>query len=228
MRSIETRAEGGDTSDAERGIVLRDKLNEDQNALLDDALSGNGEAVNTVVVGNDEAVFNLWRAELIKRGVDEKKLDREIESLRLRGRIVARIYEEVDNRKKNGPPPDVDELALGVFREAIEPQVRDAVMALRAKGYTTTSSGFAEGDWQGVFFAEDFSQTLPPETLKALSDEGVKVRGNCLAFRAVAIDERAMKDQWDKIVALLPDRGTPAAPSNMPSAASFRDRYSLE
>jgi len=226
MRSIETRAEVGDTGGEERGITLRDKLNDDQNALLDDALSGNGEAVNKVVVGNDEAVFNLWRDGLLKRGVDEKKLDREIASLRLRGKIVARTYEEVANRKTNGPPPDAEELALGAFREAIEPQVRDAVMALRAKGYTTISSGFAEGDWQGVFFAEDISQTLPLETIKALSGEGVEVKDNGMFFHAAEIDEQAMKDQWDKIVALIPDRGAPAAPSNTPMAASFRLRYS--
>jgi hypothetical protein len=226
MRSIETRAEGGGTSGAERGIILRDELNDDQKALLDDALSGNGEAVNKVVVGNDEAVFNLWRDGLLKRGVDEKKLDREIEALRLRGKIVAKTYEDVADRKKNGPSPDADELALGAFREAIEPQVRDAVMALRAKGYTTTSSGFAEGDLQGVFFAEDISQTLPPETTKALSDEGVEVKDGGMFFHAAEIDERTMKDQWDKIIALIPDRGTPAAPSNTPMATSFRKKYS--
>jgi hypothetical protein len=226
MNPIESSTERGDASFDERGIPLRDKLNDDQKSLLEDALSGNGDAVNSIIIGNDESVFILWRSGLLEKGVDEKKLDREIESIRLRGKIVERTHEEIDRREKEGPPPDAEELALGAFREAIEPQARDAVMALRAKGYTTTSSGFAGGDWQGVFFAEDISQTLQPETVKALADEGVEINGRSMTFHAVEINQQAMKDQWDKIVALIPDRGSPAAPSNTPIAESFRNKYS--
>jgi hypothetical protein len=194
--------------------------------LLEDALSGNDDAVNRIITGNDESVFILWRSGLLEKGIDEKKLDREIESISLRGKIVERTRAEIDRREKVGPPPDAEELALGAFREAIEPQVREAIMALRAKGYTITSSGFVGGDWQGVFFDEDISQTLPSETIKALADKGVEIKGRGITFRVVEINEQAMKEQWDKIVALIPDRGSPAVPSKTSIAEFFRKRYS--
>ncbi len=225
MRSIETKAEIGDTNEAERGLTLRDKLNDDQRALLDEALSGGSDAVHQVAVGNDEAVFTLWRSGLIERGLDATVLDREIAAMRLRGQIVERTAQEVAARQKNGPPPDADELALGAFREAVEPQVRDAVMALRNKGYGTISSGFAEGAHQAIVFTEDVSMIIPPEVLSALAAEGVEVKGNRMDFVTPEIDEQAIKERWDKAAALIPGRGAPAAPSETGMAASFRERY---
>lgn len=226
MHSTELKIGHGDANFDENGTSLRDKLNDEQKDLLEDALSGNEDAVHRVVVDADEAVFTLWRAGLLEKGIDEKQLDREIDSIRLRGKIVERTWAEIEDRKKNGPSPDAEELALGAFREAIEPQVRDAVMALRAKGYNTTLSGFVGGDCQGVFFAEDVSQVLSPEIITVLAREGVEVDGNKLTFHVIQIDEKAIKDQWDKIVALIPDCGFQAAPSNLPIAESFRQKYS--
>ena len=98
---------------------------------------------------------------------------------------------------------------------------------------------------QRMAIADDAGvETLPgvgPKTSDALKEAGYatvgdlrkaspeqlsEIKGIGIFFHAAEIDEQTMKDQWDKIVALIPDRGAPAAPSNTPMAASFRVRYS--
>ncbi|MBX6333836.1 hypothetical protein IRY61_00640 [Candidatus Saccharibacteria bacterium] len=60
----------------------------------------------------------------------------------LREETLASMQQELADRIARQPTLTAEEQELGTYYEAIEPQVRDAVKQLRAKGYATSASGF--------------------------------------------------------------------------------------
>lgn len=63
----------------------------------------------------------------------------------LREKVLKEQKEEVKKRRSSNPAPDEEEISAGVYREAIEPQCREAIFTMRRKGYDTWSSGFNSG-----------------------------------------------------------------------------------
>ncbi|MGK5094280.1 hypothetical protein WDW89_19975, partial [Deltaproteobacteria bacterium TL4] len=61
---------------------------------------------------------------------------------RLQNQILQKVEKNTLKRQKKNPKPNKMERCLGIFTEMLEPQVRDAVLELNRKGYSTDASGF--------------------------------------------------------------------------------------
>jgi hypothetical protein len=65
---------------------------------------------------------------------------------RLRSDTHAGMRSEYATRMALDPTPTPQERAFGMYAENLEPQVRNAIFSMRAKGYQTRGSGFFHGD----------------------------------------------------------------------------------
>lgn len=153
------------------------------------------------------------------------------EFVQLREDTLKRMKREIEERKSNNPVPTQAELRLGCFVEELEPQVRDAVLTLNQKGFTTNNSGFwgEQSDCQivdGVF-------CLDLKTKKALEATGMTVNdavfwgepGTVLTFRPNRPDLRLIEQEWINIASMLPNRGKPALPTKTAGSDIFRETY---
>src|ERR1700759_442476 len=87
---------------------------------------------------------------------DSKLLDRLTELRKfkqLRLNVLAAQETLITQRVMTNPIPDEEEFSAGAYREQIEPQCREAIFAMRRKGYRTGSSGFAYIDIAGIRFS---------------------------------------------------------------------------
>jgi hypothetical protein len=117
-----------------------------------------------------------------------------------------------NTRMQNGPEMDEVEQKMGIVREGLEYQVRDAVYLLNKKGYNTTSSGFwGDRSLQTLQFSAGqlgFSE----EITSKLEEMGVKVEDgkgiyNCsLSFSFNKANLGEIKTIFDKIATLLPTK----------------------
>lgn len=146
---------------------------------------------------------------------------------RIRRTALDNMNMELERRLKENPVPTKEELAMGAYLEKIEPQVREAVLVLRSKGYSTYYSGFdGFGDEQIVKLEAPILPTN--EILKlvpALAELGAKlqVSNSEISFqleREVSITE--LTELWAKIAAAVPDSGYPAPDCQLSSAKFFR------
>lgn len=127
----------------------------------------------------------------------------------LRKQLMSTMFDERMTRMMNDPTKTADEEALGVIREQIEPQCRNAIFSIWNKGYETFNSGFGPGNLQivdGVF------TDLPAETIESLMAEGFFVynsdEGNIsIGFLPQSADYQAITRQWDQLAEILPDKG---------------------
>ncbi len=157
----------------------------------------------------------------------------------LRDRVHQSMKVEEEMRLRENPKPTEEEIYMGVFRESLEPQVRDAVSEMFRKGYATQSSGFhgTECEMQMI----DGFFTIDKKTKSELQKMGVEVlRGadfglpknkliRILRFRATNPSLDAIKDKWDAIAAALPEQSHP--PEFRPisdRAEEFRLEYAPE
>jgi len=113
--------------------------------------------------------------------------------------------------------------------EMIEPQVRNAVLALRRKGYSTYESGFYDENFQ-VISCQDkpFTNYVFPEAFVAsLKSKGVEI--TIIDDEMIQLkfdrfmDLAEIKQIWDDIAEILPPLGRPAEPSQTGFARNFRD-----
>lgn len=149
---------------------------------------------------------------------------------RLRREILVATGMAKRERIAKNPEPTFLELDLGVFKESLEPQVREAVLALNRKGYATVTSGF----WacgQAIAF-QDFDilkDFVFPEAVRiglALNGIIVKVRSHRISFECeteLGIEE--LMGAWLKIAEQLSCRGEPAEPCLSKVAIDFRKRF---
>ncbi len=152
----------------------------------------------------------------------------------LRKEIHEKMRKELTERLKENPIPSEDEIYITVFREMLEPQVRDAVFVFRRKGYTPESSGFT-GDAKEQLLDGYF--TLDDETVKKIEAFGATVTmeklygeksgiiGTMISFKPKTDRLESMKAAWDHIASLLPDRGEPGPPSINGEPEQFEDQY---
>lgn len=119
---------------------------------------------------------------------------------------------------------------MGAFVEELEPQVRDAVLALRAKGYNTASSGFygENGEFQSI----DGHFKVGLVSRRKLRSLGVSVEGGWAWSKYAAIqfwprepDLDEMRATWDHVAQTMPDRGHQAAKTSSAGATRFRLSY---
>lgn len=141
---------------------------------------------------------------------------------RLRQEVLVQIERETMERIAQNSTPTDEEVRVGAFREMLEPQCRDAVFAMRRKGYATESSGF--GGTHGEVQQIDGNFEIDGATEEQLRAMGVTVHrsgdpgeilawNTALRFTPDQPDPAALRTKWDAVAALLPDRGQPAEPS---------------
>lgn len=147
--------------------------------------------------------------------------------VRLREDTVALKRNRFRERVMSAPDPNEEEWALGVYLEEIEPQVRDAVLTLRKKGYNTMESGFYGPEKQRIGFSEPIHLEISPEAVKYLEGLGLRAEvtedGIELYYsKPLTIDE--LKDAWDTVARDLPNLNIKAGTATTGAAESFRTR----
>jgi hypothetical protein len=137
----------------------------------------------------------------------------------LRQQVHQSMKVEEEVRLNENPIPTEEELYMGAFKEWLEPQVRSAISEMYRKGYATQSSGFhgTECDIQMI----DGYFKIDPETKVTLQQIGVEVlRGadiglpknkliTILRFRVKEPSITKMKEKWDAVATLLPEKKLP-------------------
>jgi len=152
---------------------------------------------------------------------------------RLRRATLDNMKIDLKRRLEENPQTSADELSLGIYWEKIEPQVREAVRTLRAKGYLSSYSGFSGwGDEQIIKFEEP---NLPDEEIlklvPAFAERGVKlqVSANEIIFKLekeISLSE--ITELWTMIAAAASDLGQAAKDSQLNSAKNFREQQNIK
>src|SRR3989344_656565 len=146
-----------------------------------------------------------------------ESLQREIAFAQARRAAIVTSEKDLRERVKNNPLISEEEISMGIWKEQIEPQARDAVLKLWRKGYATRISGFDAFNSQSIGLIEgQFGGVrLPRELMEELESKGVhtRVEPDEISFSCdnfVNLEE--LKEIWDKIADALPDTGNPAKP----------------
>ncbi len=147
---------------------------------------------------------------------------------KLRQRTNEGVYNKTRERIITNPQPTDEEFRLGAFVEELEPQVAYAVREFNRKGYSTSSSGFYGN--HGEIQVIDGNFDLDTETIQKLTAIGVKyIKKNSvwgwIQFDPQEPDLGSMKQKWDEIASILPDKGKIAEPSNNNASNEFRRKY---
>ncbi len=146
---------------------------------------------------------------------------------RLRSETLKKMDKEVAERRARNPKASDEELDMGAYIEQIEPQVREAVLILRRKGYNAYLSGFSDFDSQAISFTgERLRDFIVPEKLR---DE-LRMRDAELIVEPGAVKIRFSRfhgleeigEMWDKVAHALPPLGREAALAKIRSAETFR------
>lgn len=144
---------------------------------------------------------------------------------KLRKETHEQMQQELIVRKEKNPIATEEELNIGAYQESIEPQVREAVLSLRRKGYTTYESGFHGFNGQKISFEKDY--LVPEELTDKIEIEGVniEIKPNSISFSCNQYLELGeIKKIWDQIEQNLPELEEPAEPCNLTQAKSFREK----
>lgn len=185
----------------------------------------NTEVMERAMTSDDEEQVEKVKAFLREKGVDEETIETSIALQRLRKEVHASQEHEQIQRVEENSTPTPEELSLGAYAEMIEPQVRDALFMIRKKGYNTVSSGFNDMNIQSIYFSERIADALSPQTIKKIEEVGAEVKENGISFSCDTTDLGKIKERWDAIAELLPERGIQAVNSPFPTAQDFRERY---
>jgi hypothetical protein len=165
--------------------------------------------VDEIILSDDPVLHKELKEFMIRHGMSGTDVELSFDSRRLRHRVHEEMEREKERRLEENPAPTDVELSLGVYIEDIEPHVRDAVLELRKKGYSTRGSGFNSYNMQSVYLDlghPDFAD-IPKEVREKLEDLGAKFdkEGRQITFACSEIDLGKMKAKWDEIVAELPN-----------------------
>ena len=191
----------------------------------------------------DEDILKiLFRNE--ERGVidSERNFDFLINNINARKKEVEKNSEEVVKRVEENPIASEDELMIGIYKENLESQVRDAVVALRHKGYSSFESGFddeVDGS-QYMGFNKDSTKghlDVSPALNAELKQYGVTLsidtdkpdRDVLRLIPTIPDDSKPMditiwKEIWDKVASNLPTIGQAPANKRGSLAEEFAER----
>ncbi len=145
---------------------------------------------------------------------------------RLQYSIQKKIENDIKKRIVKKPHPDNLESRLGFFVEELQPQVRNAVLEMNIKGYSTDVSGFMDNPCHQMIEG-DFQ--LEEKIQNAMQAIGATVETNPsgytrIQFKAGEANIKKIKKKWDKIVSLLPKKNQAASPSMTRKAREFRTK----
>lgn len=146
---------------------------------------------------------------------------------RLENSIRLSMNADIQKRKTSNPNPNKLESNLGIFIEELEPQVKQAVLDLNKKGYSTDVSGFTDncGD---QMIAGDFQ--LDEQSVKRLQAMDVFVELNSsgytkLQFAPKSASVSKIKKEWNEIASIFPNKHQIADASMTKKAREFRKKY---
>jgi hypothetical protein len=153
-------------------------------------------------------------------------------SAEFRSEVRERGKQELKERLETNPMPTEEEVEMGFFPEMLEPQVREAVIRLRQKGYDTRSSGFfgPEGSQQSIsgFFKIDDQTTHRLEAMgckvEQLSAGEDTIPFSTISYSVTAFDQEQLKQTWEAIADELPSQGDHKRNMSV-GAISFRYRF---
>jgi len=155
---------------------------------------------------------------------------------KLREEVVAQTDRDFEKRAEENPTPTDLEVRIGTFIEGLESQVRNAVITMAEKGYSTESSGFygVHGEIQQI----DGNFSIDTETKKALSTLGAYVKNakelgfpglgtaySGIGFYPATPDLKDITETWDRIVTALPQKDPTSTVSVSGASADFRTKY---
>lgn len=130
-------------------------------------------------------------------------------------------FHELGDRIANNPEPTDDEWSMGAYKEELEPQVRDAAMLMRQKGYNTGSSGFWGQDH--IDQVMDIATPIDDNAKARLAEHYVEVTNTGVRFTPENPSNlESVKKTWDLIADILPDLGKHAEPAQSVGADVFR------
>ncbi|HEY4505864.1 MAG TPA: hypothetical protein VJJ24_00165 [Candidatus Paceibacterota bacterium] len=151
-------------------------------------------------------------------------------------------WEEVRHRIAEDPVATDEEFSAGVYKEALEQQVRSAVFEFRRKGYNTIESGFKPGKIsQSISFEEVPGFALPPAIEAYLSPLGITVELKHYSNPAFHADRDIIlltlvdrvptleewKSIWDEVARLMPDQGRSARYGLTGAGKGFRKKQKI-
>lgn len=130
-------------------------------------------------------------------------------------------FHELGVRIANNPTPTDEEWNMGAYKEELEPQVRDAAMSMRKKGYNTGSSGFWGRDH--IEQVMDVATPIDDNTKARLAEHNIEVTNTGIRFTPESPSNlESVKETWDLIADILPDLGKHAEPAQSLGADVFR------
>jgi hypothetical protein len=151
---------------------------------------------------------------------------------KLRREIIDGMKKAIDDRRQRDPLATDEEFSLGAYQESIEPQVREVVINLRRKGYSTYESGFGDFDGQIISFENDDLKDFyfSDEILDKFKERGVIIQTMPKEIRLLfrrEFSQEEIKNFWQEVENLIPDLGRPAEPCRLNQAKHFRERQRL-
>lgn len=182
------------------------------------------DEIDAIMVGDDAARLAELRTLLKERQMmSDDDIDRVITARKLRQMIHVADEAALEQRMVDGPEPSEEEQGMRAFAENLESPVREAVFTLRRKGYDTFSSGFSDFDWQSLSFSGPVLVDLLVKHRAALEQLSVTVDadGRGVSFRPSSIDAETIRNTWNQIADILPDRGTVAPRRTQGGTAQF-------
>lgn len=171
----------------------------------------NDDYIRKVFEGSDENEINKVKE---IHNLSDEQIEICSYYAKMRKEVLCPMGEKIHKRKSENSLATEDEIMIGCYLEAIEPQVKEAVIEMNKKGYATTYSGFHDFNSQAIKFKTEKNVNI---LLKQIED---KYRGNGMEIKVdpesikiifskkISLEE--IKKIWDEIAEVLPDLGGPA------------------
>ncbi len=182
--------------------------------------------------GSDEELERLREhaATQMNKPVSNEEMQRYRKFAQQRKRIIEESDRAAEKRKATNPDADELERAIGLYRERLEIQVRDAVFALRQKGYSSYESGFSGLERQQITFHDSVPELVTHTFSEKLLQVFTKYEAepyckeNAVGFKLKqSISDEALKELWDLLVEEIPPLKTEQAPTTVRTAQRFRE-----
>lgn len=174
------------------------------------------EIVEVFESGSDEALSAIAR----EFNLTEAQVDFFRWYAQLRKSTHSSMKRELDQRIIQEPRGTEAEKSLGLYREMIEPQVRQALFRLREKGYNTQQSGFGgpEGEQMIELSDEGFKNVRCTDEFKGqLLARGatIDVTPKQIILRFVEkLPIEKLEEIWNIVETQIPSLGVPAKKTN--------------
>lgn len=194
----------------------------------------NARVVELILTEGSDEQFELLYEHLLKKYPTEnirERLTQQRDWARQRMRLIAKSRDQSGERTDQNLLVTQDEYEMGCYKEVLEPQVREAVLALKHKGYVSYESGFSRLEDQEIVFTGRVQELetfiLPEEVTLVFAEHGAEpyIKPDAIGFhmrRLLEDDELA--ELWAILADAVPATATEQPPMNTGGARNFRRR----